>query len=99
MAHGGFLVGEFYEKGCKLNFQASFSFLDKQLWRYSGTTMILENKLGEWMHRNKTWTIPKENGEGYIEELENNSSVLGLLDIRCEYIFTVANKQPQLNNQ
>ena len=42
--------------------------------------MTLENKLGEWMHRNKTWTIPKENGEGYIEELEHNSSVLGLMD-------------------
>ena len=63
--------------------------------------MTLKNKLGEWMHGNKTWTIPQKDGEGYIEELENNSSVLGLMDryIRCEYIFTVANKQPQLNNQ
>ena len=80
MAHGGFLVGKFYKKGCKLNSQASFSFLEKQLWRYSETNMTLKNKLGEWMHGNKTWTIPKENGEGYIEELENTSSVLGLMD-------------------
>ena len=42
--------------------------------------MTLENKLGEWMHGNKTWTIPQKDGEGYIEELENNSSVLGLMD-------------------
>ena len=42
--------------------------------------MILENKMGEWMHGNKTWTIPQKDGEGYIEELENNSSVLGLMD-------------------
>ena len=79
MAHGGFLVGKFYKKGCKLNFHASFSFLDKQLWRYSEKTMNLENKMGEWVHGNKSWTIPKVNGEGYIAELENNSSVLGLI--------------------
>ena len=42
--------------------------------------MTLKNKLGEWMHGNKTWTIPQKDGEGYIEELENNSSVLGLMD-------------------
>ena len=42
--------------------------------------MALKNKLGEWMHGNKTWTIPPKDGEGYIEELENNSSVLGLMD-------------------
>ena len=58
----------------------SFSFLDKQLWRYSETTMTLKNKQGEWMHENKTWTIPQKDGEGYIEELENNSSVLGLMN-------------------
>ena len=42
--------------------------------------MTLENKLGEWMHGNKTWTIPPKGGEGYIEELEKNSLVLGLTD-------------------
>ena len=85
MVHGGFLVGEFKKKGLKMNFQTSFSFLGKQLWRYSETTLTLENKLGEWMHGNKTWTIPKENGEGYIVELENNSSVMGLMDGKSLY--------------
>ena len=85
MVHGGFLVGEFRKKGLQMNFQTSFSFLGKQLWRYSETTLTLENKLGEWMLGNKTWTIPKENGEGYIVELENNSSVMGLMDGKSLY--------------
>ena len=42
--------------------------------------MILENKLDTWMYGNKTWTIPKEDGEGYIEDIENNLGVLGLMD-------------------
>ena len=42
--------------------------------------MTLKNSRGEWIHGNKTWTIPKENGEGYVSELENNSLVLGLMD-------------------
>ena len=42
--------------------------------------MTLKNKLGEWMHGNKTWTIPQTDGEGFIVELENNSLVMGLMD-------------------
>ena len=72
-----------------MNFQTSFSFLGKQLWRYSETTLTLENKLGEWMHRNRTWTIPKENGEGFIGDLENNSSVLGLMDGKSALIQVI----------
>ena len=63
-----------------MNSQASFSFLEKQLWRYSETNMTLKNKLGEWMHGNKTWTIPQTDGEGFIVELESNSLVMGLMD-------------------
>ena len=33
-----------------------------------------------WMYGNKTWTMPKEDGEGYIVNIENNLSVLGLID-------------------
>ena len=33
-----------------------------------------------WMYENKTWTMPKEDGEGYIVDIENNLSVLGLMD-------------------
>ena len=47
--------------------------------------MTLENKLGEWMHGNKTWTIPLKDGEGYIVELENNSLVMGLMDGKSLY--------------
>jgi hypothetical protein len=47
--------------------------------------MTLKNKLGEWMHGNKTWTIPLKNGEGYIVELENNSLVMGLMDGKSLY--------------
>ena len=55
-------------------------FIDRQLWRYSDTSMILENKMDTWMYGNKTWTMPKEDGEGYIVDIENNLSVLGLMD-------------------
>ena len=49
--------------------------------------MTLKNKLGEWMHGNKTWTIPQTDGEGFIVELENNSLVMGLMDGKslCTY--------------
>ena len=33
-----------------------------------------------WMYGNKTWTMPSEDGEGYIVDIENNLSVLGLMD-------------------
>ena len=33
-----------------------------------------------WMYGNKTWTIPSEDEEGYIVDIENNLSVLGLMD-------------------
>ena len=56
--------------------------------------MTLKNKLGEWMHGNKTWTIPKENGEGYIEELENNSSVLGPMDGKSATMNFILNLIP-----
>ena len=62
------------------SFQASFYFLDQQLWSYSETTMTLKNSRGDWIYENKTWTVPKENGEGYITELENNSTVLSFMD-------------------
>ena len=42
--------------------------------------MTLENKIDTWMYGNKTWTMPKEDGEGYIVDIENNLSVLGLID-------------------
>ena len=42
--------------------------------------MTLKNSRGDWIYRNKTWTVPKENREGYVSELENNSLVLGLMD-------------------
>ena len=43
--------------------------------------MILENKKDTiWMYGNKTWTMPKENEEGYIEDIKNNSLVLDLMD-------------------
>ena len=32
------------------------------------------------MYGNKTWTMPKENEEGYIEDIKNNSLVLDLMD-------------------
>ena len=53
--------------------------------------MTLKNKLGEWMHGNKTRTIPQKDGEGYIEELENNSSVLGLMDGKSIHFFLLHN--------
>ena len=55
-------------------------FIDRQLWRYSDTNMTLENKMDTWMYGNKTWTMPSEDGEGYIVDIENNLSVLGLSD-------------------
>ena len=33
-----------------------------------------------WVYGNKTWKVPKEDGEGYIEDIENNLGVLGLMD-------------------
>ena len=54
-------------------------FLDSQLWNYSDSNMTLENKLDTWMYGNKTWTMPTEDGEGYIEDITNNLSVLGLI--------------------
>ena len=42
--------------------------------------MTLKNSRSEWLYGNKTWTIPKENGEGYVSELETNSLVLGVMD-------------------
>ena len=42
--------------------------------------MTLENKMDTWTYGNKTWTIPSEDGEGYIVDIENNLSVLGLMD-------------------
>ena len=42
--------------------------------------MTLKNSRSEWIYENKTWTIPKENGEGYVSELEDNSLVLGLMN-------------------
>jgi hypothetical protein len=42
--------------------------------------MILENKMDTWMYGNKTWTIPTEDGEGYIEDIESNLLVLGVMD-------------------
>ena len=72
-----------------MNSQVSFSFLEKQLWSYSETNMTLKNKQGEWMHENKTWKIPQKDGEGYIEELENNSSVLGLMDGKSALIQVI----------
>ena len=54
--------------------------IDRQLWRYSDTNMTLENKIDTWMYGNKTWTLPSEDGEGYIVDIENNLSVLGLID-------------------
>ena len=42
--------------------------------------MTLKNSRGDWIYENKTWTVPKENGEGYITELENNSTVLSFMD-------------------
>ena len=32
------------------------------------------------MYGNKTWTMPSEDGEGYIVDIENNLSILGLSD-------------------
>ena len=55
-------------------------FIDHQLWRYSDTNMTLENKMDTWTYGNKTWTIPSEDGEGYVVDIENNLSVLGLMD-------------------
>ena len=58
-----------------------FLIIDDQLWRFSETSMILENKKDTiWMYGNKTWTMPKENEEGYIEDIKNNSLVLDLKD-------------------
>ena len=59
--------------------QASFYLLDQQLWTYSEASMTLKNSRSEWLYGNKTWTIPKENGEGYVAEVENHSSVLDLI--------------------
>ena len=42
--------------------------------------MNLENKMDTWIYGNKTWTLPSEDGEGYIVDIENNLSVLGLSD-------------------
>ena len=42
--------------------------------------MTLKNSRGDWIYGNKTWTVPKENTEGYVSELENKSLVLGLMD-------------------
>ena len=50
--------------------------------------MTLKNKLGEWMHGSKTWTIPQTDGEGFIGELENNSLVMGLMDGKSLCIST-----------
>ena len=49
--------------------------------------MILENKMDTWMYGNKTWIMPKEDGEGYIEDIENNLSVLGLMDGKSIHFF------------
>ena len=57
-----------------------FVFIDRQLWRYNDTNMILENKMDTWMYGNKTWTMPTEDGEGYIEDIESNLLVLGVMD-------------------
>ena len=59
--------------------QASFYFLDQQLWKYSETNMTLKNSRGEWIHGNSFWILPNENGEGYVSNLENNSLVLSLM--------------------
>ena len=32
--------------------------------------MTLKNSRGDLIYGNKTWTVPKENGEGYIMELK-----------------------------
>ena len=78
MEHGGCQVRESFKSLLLLNILTSFLFLDSQLWNYSDTDMILENKKDSWMYGNKAWTMPKEDGEGYIVDVENNLSVLGL---------------------
>ena len=78
MEHGGCQVRESFKSLLLLNILTSFLFLDSQLWNYSDTDMILENKKDSWMYGNKAWTMPKEDGEGYIVDIENNLSVLGL---------------------
>ena len=72
--------------------QASFYFLDQQLWKYSETNMTLKNSRGEWIHGNSFWILPNENGEGYVWNLENNSLVLSLMAGKSailEFLFIV----------
>ena len=73
-------------------------FLDSQLWNYSDSNMILENKMNTWMYGNKTWRMPKEDGEGYIAEFENNLSVLGLFYGKSKVIYTKYSKQFKWNS-
>ena len=80
VAHGEFLVRKIQNRRLLIEIHAfPLVFVDRQLWKYSDADMILENKVDTWMYGNKTWTMPKENGEGYIEDIENNLSVLGLM--------------------
>ena len=53
------------------------------------------------MYGNKTWTMPKEDDEGYIVDIENNLSVLGLMDGKSLklYFFIVEVKNAQIQNR
>ena len=53
--------------------------------------MTLKNSRGDWIYENKTWTVPKENGEGYITELENNSTVLSFMDGKSIVFLSICN--------
>ena len=81
VAHGEFLVRKIQNRRLLIEIHTfPLVFVDRQLWRYSDNNRILENKMDTWMYENKTWTMPKEDGEGYIVDIENNLSVLGLMD-------------------